>query len=159
MLVNSMMKRASRLLAICGAVAVVSACENRLDPLIGTIGRPPITISAADYGNVSLVAVNDTLLPRSTTNSGTVYTLVSATLRLHADSTWIFSTLESLSGTNGQFIGTSPANYTGTWRVTDTTIAMLPNYGKATIKGDTVFWRNGPRHTWEDTIRFTLVRK
>ena len=153
------MKRASRLILGVVAVAAVAACENRLDPLIGTIGAPPIVITAANYGNVGLTAVNDTALPRSTSNSGTVYTLVSATLRLHADSTWIFSTLESLSGSNGQFIGTSPANYSGTWRVSDTTITMLPNYGTATIKGDTVFWRNGPRHTWEDTIRFTLVRR
>lgn len=152
------MKRVSRLTAFIVALAAIIACEGRVDSLTGYIGKPPLSIQAAEY---NLVAVNDTLLPRSTTNSGTVYTIVSGSFSIHADSTWFFSTLESLSGTNGQFISTSPANYTGKWTVTDTTINLLPTatYGKAIMKGDTVFWRNGPRHAWEDSIKFTLVRK
>jgi hypothetical protein len=159
MLVSFTMKRASGLSGFLVCLAIVAACEGRLEPGIGTIGSPPITITAADFGNLGLVEVNDTTLPRSTSNSGVVYTLVSGSFSLHADSTWLASTLESLSAPNGTFIGTSPANYTGTWRVHDTTLTLLPNYGTAVIKGDTIFWRNGPRHTWEDSIKFTLVRK
>jgi hypothetical protein len=135
----------------------VAACDARLDPLTGRTPQPPIVVPTGDY---SLVAVNDSALPHATTNSGVVYSLVSATLSLHTDSTWLASTLESLSSTNGQFIGNSPANYEGTWRVDDTTIVLSPSkYGTLAIKGDTVFWRNGPRHGWEDSIHFTLVVK
>ena len=159
MLVCFTMKRASRPIAGLIALALVVACESRLAPGVGTIGSPPIDVKATDFGDMGLVAVNDTALPRSTTSGGVVYTLISGTFSLHADSTWLASTLESLSSTDGEFIGTSPANYTGTWRVTDTTITLLPTYGTAVIRGDTIFWRNGPRHTWEDSIKFTLVRK
>jgi hypothetical protein len=153
------MKRAFRLTAFVASLGIVAACEGRLEPGVGTIGSPPITVKAADFGNLGLVEVNDTTLPRSTSNSGVVYTLVSGSFSLHADSTWLASTLESLSAPNGTFIGTSPANYSGTWRVSDTTLILLPNFGTAVIKGDTIFWRNGPRHSWEDSIKFTLVRK
>jgi hypothetical protein len=149
------MTRASRLGAFLLACIAVAACETRLDPLTGRTPAPPITVT---FGKYSLVAVNDTELPHPTTNSGVVYTLVNATLTLGSGGSWEASTLESLSGTNGQFIGTSPANYTGTWTYDDTTIALSPDkYGTVTIKGDTVFWRNGPHHTWEDSIRFAMV--
>jgi hypothetical protein len=150
------MKRLPLLTAVLVALAAVAACDGRVDHLTGYVGQPPLSIQAAEF---TLVAVNDTQLPRSTTNNGTVYTTVSGSFSIHADSTWFFSTLESLSGTNGQFIGTSPTNNNGQWTVTDTTITLLPTSGKAVMKGDTIFWRNGPRHTWEDSIKLTLVRK
>jgi hypothetical protein len=154
-----MMTRACRLIAFFGAVALVAACgESRLAPGIGTIGQPPVVIKAADYGNMGMVAVNDTELPRATTNAGVVYSMISGTFSLHYDSTWLASTLESLSGTNGQFIGTSPANYTGTWTVKDTML-VLPGYGTARVKGDTIFWFKGPHHGWEDSIKYTFVKK
>src|SRR3954470_16768180 len=145
-----------RLAAFLIALAAVAACEGRINAPTGYVGQPPLSIQAADY---SLVAVNDTQLPRSTTNSGTVYTMVSGSFSLHADSTWFFTTLESLSGTNGQFISTTPSSYQGTWNVTDTTVHFQAARGTGRIRGDTLFWRNGPRHTWEDSIKFTLVRK
>jgi hypothetical protein len=151
------MTRAHRLSAFLVALAAVTACEARIDAPTGYVGQPPLSIQAADY---NLVAVNDTQLPRSTTNSGTVYTMVSGSFSLHADSTWFFSTLETLSAaSNGQFISTSPASYQGKWTVTDTTIHFETARGTGRLKGDTLIWRNGPRHTWEDSIKFTLVRK
>jgi hypothetical protein len=159
MLVNLLMTRASRLIAFVASVAVVAACgESRLAPGIGTIGQPPVVIKAADFGSMMMVQVNDTLLPRGTTNSGVVYSMISGTFSLHTDSTWLASTLESLSSTNGQFIGTSPANYNGTWSVKDTML-VLSGYGTARIKGDTIFWFKGPHHGWEDSIKYTFVKK
>ena len=158
MVVIPVMKRASGVTVFVVALAFVTACESRLAPGIGTIGQPPLVIKATDYGNMGMVAVNDTILPRSTTNAGVVYSMLSGTFSLHADSTWLASTLESLSGSNGQFIGTSPANYTGTWTVKDT-VMVLTGYGTAIVKGDTIFWFKGPRHGWEDSIKYTLVKK
>jgi hypothetical protein len=153
------MTRALNLTLFLAAVAVVAACgDTRLAPGIGTIGQPPVVVKAADYGNMSMVAVNDSALPRGTTNAGVVYSMISGTFSLHADSTWLASTLESLSRTNGQFIGTSPANYIGTWSVDDTML-VLPGYGTMLLKGDTIFWFNGPRHGWEDSIKYTFVKK
>ena len=149
------MKRALRLLPFVIALAAVSACDDRLDPIIGGIRRPPALI---DTGTFQLVAVNDTLLPHHATNSGVVYSLISGTFQLHGDSTWLFSTVETLTGTNGQFIGNSPANYTGTWGVVDSTIVLSAN-GTAKVKSDTIVWRGGPKHTFEDSIKFSLVRK
>ena len=158
MLVISVMTRASRTIVFLVALALVAACESRLAPGIGTIGQPPVVIKAAEYGNIGMIAVNDSLLPRSTTNAGVVYTMISGTFSLHADSTWLASTLESLSGSNGQFIGTAPANYNGTWSVKDT-VVVLSGYGTAMVKGDTIFWFKGPRHGWEDSIKYTLLKK
>jgi hypothetical protein len=152
------MTRASRIPAFVVALALVAACESRLAPGIGTIGQPPVVIKAADYGNMGMIAVNDSLLPRSTSNAGVVYTMISGTFSLHADSTWAGSTLESLSGADGQFIGTNPNNYNGTWSVKDSTV-MLSGYGTAFVKGDTIFWFKGPRHIWEDSIKYTYLKK
>jgi hypothetical protein len=140
---------------VAGAVAI-AACETRQDPLSGRTPVPPIT---APTGNYDLVAVDDVPMPHNTTNSGVVYSLVSGTFSLRSDSTWLFSTMEVLTGTNGQPIGNSPANYQGTWRVTDTTIVVATSRGTIRIKGDTLFWRGGPKHTWEDTLKFALVRQ
>ena len=84
---------------------------------------------------------------------------MSGSFSLHSDSTWLFATVESVSGTNGVFLGSSPANYTGTWTVSDSSINLAPSNGRMKIKGDTLFWRGGPKHTFEDTLKFTLVRK
>jgi hypothetical protein len=149
------MKHAIRLIPFVAVLASVTACDDRLDPISGGIRRPPSVVEAGDF---QVVAVNDTLLPHTATNSGVNYTLVSGTFQLHADSTWLFSTVESLTGTNGQVIGNSPANYTGTWGVLESTI-VLQSHGTATVKGDTIFWRGGPKHTFEDSIKYTMVRK
>ena len=146
------------MIGLLASVAAVACGDARTAPLIGTIGQPPVVIKAADYGNMGMVAVNDTALPRGTTNAGVVYSMISGTFSLHADSTWLASTLESLSGTNGQFIGTSPANYNGTWSVKDTML-VLSGYGTARVKGDTIFWFKGPRHGWEDSIKYTFVKR
>ena len=150
-----MMKRALRLLPFAIALVAAAACEDRLDPLTGGIRRAPALIAA---GTFQVVAVNDTLLPHTATNSGVNYSLVSGTFQLHPDSTWLFSTVESLTGTNGQVIGTSPANYTGTWGVVDSTI-VLKAQGTGRVKGDTIFWRGAPKHSFEDTLTLTMVRK
>jgi hypothetical protein len=159
MLVISVMTRASRITAFLASLALVAAaCESRLAPGIGTINQPPVVINAAEYGNMGMIAVNDTLLPRSTTNAGVVYTMISGTFSLHADSTWAASTLESLSSTDGTFIGTHPNNYNGTWSVKDSTV-VLSGRGTALVKGDTIFWFNGPRRIWEDSIKYTILKK
>jgi hypothetical protein len=158
MLVISVMTRASRITGFLASLALTAACESRLAPGIGTINQPPVVINAAEYGNMGMIAVNDTLLPRSTTNGGVVYTMISGTFSLHADSTWAGSTLESLSGSNGQFIGTNPNNYNGTWSVKDSTV-VLPGRGTVLVKGDTIFWFKGPRHIWEDSIKYTFLKK
>ena len=150
------MIRARGLLVFLAAAACLSACDDRLNPTAGGIRRPPATAPTGDY---VAVAVNDTLLPHPTTNGGVIYSLLSGTFSLNTDSTWQAHTVESLTGTNGVFVGTSPANYVGTWRVTDSTVNVLPTYGSITVKGDTLFWRGGPKHTWEDSIKVTLVRK
>ena len=150
------MKRAHVLSALLAASAVV-ACDSRLDPLTGRTPRPPITVTS---GTFDLVMVDDEELPHATVNGGTTYSLVTATFSLNTDSTWLFSTTEVLTSNNtGQVIGSSPANYQGSWRVSDTTINLLPNYGRVTVKGDSLFWRGGPKHSWEPELKFTLVRK
>ena len=155
-----MMSRSLLRLAIAAASTLaVAACEARIDGITGTIGRkPPIT---APTGSYDVVAVNDTALPHATSQPGTsvTWTLVTGTFGLQADSSWLFSALETKTGTNGVFLGNVPANYTGTWRVSDTTITLLPANGTMVTRGDTLFWRGGPKHDWEDSIKFTLVRK
>lgn len=154
-----MMTRALRLTACIAAVAAVAACgESRLAPGIGTINQPPVIIDAASLGNTEMVAVNDTLLPRATTNGGVVYSMISGTFSLNPDSTWAGSTLESLSGTNGQFIETRPINRNGTWKVQDSTV-VLSGFGTVRVRGDTIFWFNGPRHPWEDSVKYTFVKQ
>jgi hypothetical protein len=27
------------------------------------------------------------------------------------------------------------------------------------VKGDTIFWFKGPRHIWEDSIKYTFLKK
>jgi hypothetical protein len=147
----------TRALIVLLAASGVAACDSRLDPLSGRTPRPPIT---APSGTFDLREVDDEPLPHETTNGGTTYSLVAATFSLNTDSTWLFSTTEVLTSNNtGQVIGTSPANYQGTWRVSDTTINLLPNYGRVTVKGDSLFWRGGPKHSWEPELKFTLLKR
>ena len=150
------MRRSSKVLVLLAVIGGFVACDNRLDPRYGGIGRQPITAPTGDY---ELRAVDGQPLPHVATNSGTNYALTSGSFSLRADSTWLFTTMEAVSSTGGAFIGNSPANYQGSWTVTDTTINLRTGYGTARVKGDTIFWRGGPRHTWEDTLEFTLVRK
>ena len=137
-------------------IVVLAGCDNRLEPRFGRTPVPPIT---APTGNYDLREVDDEPLPHNTTNSGVVYSLVTGTFSLRTDSTWLFSATEVLTGTNGQAIGSSPANYQGRWSVTDTTIELATSSGFIRVKGDTLFWRGGPKHTWEDSLTFTLVKK
>ena len=143
-------------MAVMAMVASLSACDDRFGP---RVGRTPVPAITAPTGTFDLREVDDEPMPHNTTNSGVVYSLVVGTFSLRADSTWLFSTTEVLTGTNGQAIGSSPANYQGTWTVTDTTIVLATSSGTMKVKGDTLFWRGGPKHTWEDTLTFTLVRK
>jgi hypothetical protein len=149
------MTRRASVLAFAAMLLAVVACDDRLNTRIAGIGRPDIIVPSGDF---NLVAVDDLPLPRSDTNGGTVYKLMSGSFSMHADSTWLFSTVEQLSGTNGVVLGNSPANYQGTWKVQDSTIIM-PSYGTMKIKGDSLFWRGGPKHGFQDTLKFTLVRK
>ena len=150
------MKKVLLVAGVLAAATTLAACDSRLDPHQGRTPIPPIT---APTGNYDLVEVDDEPLPHNTTNSGVVYSLVSATFSLRTDSTWAASTMEVLSGTNGQTIGNSPANYTGRWTVTDTTINLATSSGSLRVKGDTLFWTGAPKHTWEDSLKFTLVKK
>jgi len=150
----------AHLLGIVTVVAALSACDARQFPTYGGIGRPPIDVVSL-AGTFDLKQVDGVNLPHLTSFGGTNYSLVSGTLQFHADSTWLFTTSEVVTGANGQTIGTSPANYTGTWTVTttDSTINMRPSYGFMKSKGDTMFWKGGPRHSWEDSLTFTLVKR
>ena len=139
------------------ALTLIAACEERLSPRLGSIGEPPVVVPTGVFG---LVEVNDEPLPYITSQAGTRFTLVSGTFALNADSTWLFSTVEVLSSINtGNVIGSSPANFSGTWTVTDSTINMLPENGTITFKGDSLFWIGGPAHAWDDTLKFTLVKR
>jgi hypothetical protein len=151
-----MMNRTLSLIAVTAGVAILAACDTRQDPLIG---RTPVPALEAPTGNYDLRAVDGEPLPHDAVNSGVVYSLVAGTFLLSADSNWHFSTVEVLAGTNGQPIGSSPANYEGRWSATDTTIVLKTSSGTIKVKGDTLFWRGGPKHTWEDTLTFTLVKK
>jgi hypothetical protein len=54
---------------------------------------------------------------------------------------------------------TSPANYTGKWSVTDSTISLVsPATGSIRIKGDSLIWTGPPKQTWEEVLRFTLSK-
>jgi len=152
MLVILLMTRALKLPAFLACIALAAACDGRIDGLTGTTGNPPIN----EFGNMGMVAVNDTVLPRSTTNSGVVYSMLSGTFSLKSDSTWLASTVERVSS-NG-VIDTTASNYSGTWRATGS-LLTLPGFGTARIKGDTIFWFKGPRHSWEDSIKYTFVKK
>ena len=140
------------------ALALVAACEERLSPRFGGIGQPPITVPTGQY---VVVEVNDQPLPYAETEDDTTSSLASGTLRLDADSSWQFSTVEVLSlDSTGTVIRTSPAQFTGgTWAVTSTTVNMRPNRGTITVKGDSLFWIGGPEHDWDDIVKYTLVRK
>ena len=145
------------LTAVMAAVAVLAGCDDRFGPRrTGITPVPPVT---APTGNYDLREVDGEALPHNTTNSGVVYSLVTGTFSLRTDSTWLYSSMEVLTGTNGQTIGSSPANYQGKWSVTDTTIVLATASGTIRIKGDTLFWKGGPKHTWEDSLTFTLVKK
>lgn len=148
----------AHLLGIAVAIAALSACDARQFPTLGGIAKPPVDVSPL-AGFYDLKQVDGANLPHRTTQGGTVYDLVAGSFELHADSTWLFSTTEVLSGTNGQTIGTSPANYTGKWTVTDSTINVLTGRGFIKWKRDTLFWKGGPRHSWEDSLTYTLVRR
>src|SRR5262245_9029517 len=159
MLVSPMMSRSLRLAFAVALTTSIAACEARVDGLTGTTRNThPIT---APTGSYNLVAVNDTALPHATDQPGTSvkWTLVIGTFALSADSSWNFSMTESKSGTNGVSLGDVPTNLQGTWQVSDTTITLKPASGTMVTKGDTLFWRGGPKHAWEDSIKFTLVRK
>jgi hypothetical protein len=150
-------RRSLRGLAVL-ALAAVTACEERLSPRFGGIGQPPITVPTGAY---DLVEVNDDTLPHSTSASDTTSSLVSGSLALNADSTWLFSTVERLSVTStGAVIRTSPAQFSsGTWNVTGSTVNMRQNQGTITVKGDSLFWTGGPEHDWDDIVKYTLVKR
>ena len=143
------------MMSLTGAVATLAACDSRLDPLTGRTPIPPIT---APTGAYDLREVDEEPLPHNTTG-GVVYSLVTGSFSLNTDSTWLFSTTEVVTSTNGTLIGPSLANYQGRWSTTDTTIVLATSRGSIKVKGDTLFWRGGPKHSWEDTLTFTLVRK
>ena len=138
------------------AVVALTACDERFNP---TQGRTPVPPISAPTGSYDLRAVNGEPLPHTATQSGTNYNIVSGTFDLIADSSWGYSSFETVTSTNGTFIGNSPSNINGTWRVSDTTITLNPSRGLLRVKGDTLFWIGAPKHSWEDSLTFTLVRK
>ena len=146
------------LVAAIAAISVLSACDERFDPTRAGI-RPPAISIAGMTGSLDVIAVNASPLPHITTFGGTNYSLVAGTFALKVDSSWEYSSTEVLSGSNGQVIGTSPANYNGKWTVTDSTVNILTASGFIRIKAETLFWKGGPRHNWEDSLTFTLLRK
>ena len=156
------MKRALGILTLGAATVALAACDNRINPLTGVSGRPPaVTVLA---GNFDLRAVDQVELPHATPDgvpNGLTHSLVSGTFQLHDDSSWIYSSVEATTVTNtgNPFGAPSLANYQGTWSVKSDTIKLSSTYGWIRMKGDTLFWRGGPRHTWEDTLTFTLVKK
>lgn len=150
------MTRVRRLTAALVALVAVSACEERLNPTMGRTPVPPVTAPTGEY---TLREVNGEPLPHTARQSATNYNLVSGSFNLIADSSWGFSAFETVTAANGDLIGSGPSNINGTWRVTDTTIALLPSRGLMRIKGDTLFWVGAPKHSWEDSLTFTLLRR
>ena len=152
------MTRAYGILALAVATVALGACDSRINRVTGISGNPQtVTVPTGDF---DLRAVDDAAMPHVTSQNGVTYSLVSGTFRLHADSTFIYSSVEVLTNTaNGNPISTSPANYQGKWTVKSDTLKLTSPYGWMRMKGDTLFWRGGPRHTWEDTLEFTLVKK
>jgi hypothetical protein len=158
------MTRALGILTLAAATVVLAACDSRINPITGVSGRPPAPAITVPTGDFDLRAVDDAALPHATKDgvpNGLTYSLVSATFQLHADSTWIYSSVEAITVTNtgNPFGNPSVANYQGKWSVKSDTIKLSSPYGWIRMKGDTLFWRGGPRHTWEDTLKFTLVKK
>jgi hypothetical protein len=146
-----------RLLLLTVLTVSVAACDQRLNPVQVGVRPPPVT---APTGAFDLVAVNDTPMPHITSQGNVNYVVVSGTFNLNNDSTWLLSTVDQQSDKNtGVVYGTSPANYIGTWSVKDSTINMSPDRGSMKMKGDSLFWAGAPKRSWEDTLRFTLVRK
>jgi hypothetical protein len=138
------------------AIAAVTACDERSNPTLAHTHVPALT---APTGRYVLEAVNDTVLPHSTSFAGTTYLLVSGTFDLVSDSTWFYHSVNS-QASNGVIFATSPANLTGRWTATDTTLELVqPAAGTLRVKGDTLFWSNAPKNSWEPALTFTLVRQ
>ena len=153
---TSIRTRLSAPAAALVALALATACEERLSPRLGGIGDPPITVPT---GQFNLVEVNDDPLPHETSNGESILSMITGTLALNPDSTWQFARVEQVKDTSGTVLGTGPASFTGgKWTVTGSTINMLPSSGTMTVKGDTLFWIGAPKHPWESTLKFTLVR-
>lgn len=146
-----------RLLLLTVLTVSVAACEQRANPVTAVTRPPPVT---APTGQYSLVAVNDTPMPHVTSQGTVNYIVLSGNFTLGDDSTWALSTVDQQADKNtGVVYGTSPASYIGTWTVKDSTILLAPNKGSMKMKSDTIFWTGAPKHNWEDTLRFTLVKK
>ena len=77
------------LLAAASLVAAVgaAACEERLNP---TMARTPIPRVTAPTGEYTLRAVDAAPLPHDARQGATIYSLVSGTFILGADSSWVY---------------------------------------------------------------------
>jgi hypothetical protein len=85
--------------------------------------------------------------------------LLWGTFDLASDSTCFYHSVNSL-GSKGVIFATSRANVSGRWTATDTTLELVqPAAGTLRVKGDTLFWRNAPKNSWEPALTFTLVRQ
>jgi hypothetical protein len=134
----------------------IVACDQRALPTRASIRVPPITAPTGDY---LLRSVDSKPLPHVTSAGGTVYRLMAGSLEIHSDSTWLFHTNTHVTASDGTFLQTSPANYTGRWTANDTVIVLTnPESGTIRVKGDTLFWTGGPRHSWESPLVFALTK-
>lgn len=138
------------------AVLVLTACDQRFNPLEAVVRAPPID---APTGVFSLRLVNEEPLPHVSINSKTTYRLLSGGLQLNDDSTWLFHTVTQVIGEDGTILGTSPANYAGKWSVSDTVVQLgNPSSGRITIRNDTLYWTGGPKQSWEAPLTFALTK-
>jgi hypothetical protein len=151
--------RIPALRALTGLALVLTAvgCDQRLLPTAGGIKAPIIDVPTG--GAFQLRAVNNGVLPHVTVGGGSEYRLVSGSFQLNADSTWHFHSNTLVFSESGQPLGASPANYTGRWVTTDSTIELVtPASGSVVIKGDTLYWTGGPKYPWELPLRFALTK-
>jgi hypothetical protein len=146
----------TRSLSLLIALAALVACDERTNP---TLAHTPVPALVAPTGHYVLTAVNDTLLPHTTTFAGTTYLVTSGTFDLSTDSTWFYHSVNS-QASNGVIYGTSPASQGGRWTATDSTIELVqPTAGTLRVKGDTLFWSNAPKFQWESPLTFTMVKQ
>jgi hypothetical protein len=144
--------RTATVLFIC---ILAVGCEDRLFPTVANVGP---NLRQELIGTFTVRTVDDSALPHVTTNFGTVYSLDSARLEMHADSTWLYHSLTVVLTRDSVVIGTQPLNATGNWVVVGDTLDLEDSrYGKLLIRGDTLFW-DGPRYQWEPTLRYALTK-
>src|SRR3954470_18114822 len=91
-------RAAARSLLLVAAAAIVAGCDTHFG-ITGVI--PNRTSFTVPTGTFHLRMVDDEPLPHVTTGFGTVYSVVSGSLDLLADSTWAYHSVTVVSAPDG----------------------------------------------------------